>query len=235
MAQFDVLQVYKSLSADDASKKIKAAQSLAQSQPNHDSLRRMLRAAINADVPCAIAWAWQKLQPLDAQASGGFDPIQALSKCSMIQPEIIGPNLLQNGSFERILEDWYRDPAWRLPDVGKDENGATPSLNVTADGTEDWQVILQTVKLHPDTPYVFEMTVKSTAPLVALYWQADDFTGYLEEGNTYPEWTRIRIIFITPHWDGQDHSVQIYPFLLKGAGTVSLKQVRLAQLQVVRP
>jgi hypothetical protein len=168
-------------------------------------------------------------------AREGDVPAQAFAKCLITQPEIIGRNLLQNGNFEHLLNDWYRDPTWRLPMVAKDENEIASSLNVAADGTEDWRVVLQTVELQPNTPYMFEMDIKSTAPLVALYWQSDDFTGYLEEGNTYPDWTHLQVVFITPHWDGQPRPVQIYPFLLKGAGTVSLKQVRLAQLQVAVP
>ena len=79
------------------------------------------------------------------------------------------------------------------------------------------------------------MTIRSASQLAALYLQFSDFVSRFQEGNAYPEWAHLHVLFLMPHWDGQTRSVQMYPFLLKGAGTVSLKQVRLAQFEVAGP
>jgi hypothetical protein len=137
-----------------------------------------------------------------------------------------GANLFQNGSFTDGLKGWTAHP----------ESDATLSVDIT-DGEPawhanyrkgNWAVIYQTQSLEPDTVYVYEMTVKSTAPVVALYWQAE--TGrYHEIDKTYPNWTHLRYVFETPHWTGAPYATSFHPLLMKGPGDAWLRDVRLSR------
>lgn len=135
-------------------------------------------------------------------------------------------NLFQNGSFTNGLTGWTLHP----------DSDATLSIDVTGDHPAwhvnyrkgNWSVIQQTQSLEPDTVYVYEVTIKSTAPVVALYWQAE--TGrYHEIDQTYPEWTHLRYVFQTPHWTGQPYPTSFHPILMKGAGEAWLKDLRLSR------
>ncbi len=138
-----------------------------------------------------------------------------------------GPNLFQNGDFSEGLRGWYIHP----------EADATPSI-VPAGPAEhawnvryrkgNWIVIAQELSLRPDTVYVYEATVKSTVPIVALYWQAETGRSH-EEGKAYPEWTRLRYVFLTPHWNGEPMRTSFNPVLMKGAGDASIKGLRLSE------
>ncbi len=141
----------------------------------------------------------------------------------------LGPNLFHNGSFAEGLQGWGIHP----------DADATPS--VAAVGPEriwtvkyrkgNWTVIAQDLSLKPDTVYVYEAVVKSTAPVVALYWQAE--TGLFHEiDKTYPEWTRLRYVFLTPHWNGAPMNASFNPLLMKGAGEASIKNLRLSEFKV---
>ena len=136
-----------------------------------------------------------------------------------------GPNVFQNGDFTSGLQGWTMHP----------ESDATLSVDVTAGPPAwhvvyrkgNWSVIQQTQALQPDTVYVYEATVKSTAPVVALYWQAE--TGRFHEiDKTYPEFTHLRYVFQTPHWTGQPYPASFHPILMKGPGEAWLKDVRLS-------
>jgi hypothetical protein len=95
----------------------------------------------------------------------------------------------------------------------------------------NWGVIYQEQALQPDTVYVYEATVRSTAPIVALYWQAE--TGrFLEIDKAYPEWTHLRYVFLTPHWTGQPYRAGFNPVLMKGAGEAWIKDLRLSALKM---
>lgn len=141
----------------------------------------------------------------------------------------LGPNLFQNGTFSEGLQGWNIHP----------DADATPSIVASGPGERawnvkyrkgNWTVISQELSLKPDTVYVYEATVKSTAPVVALYWQAE--TGRFHEiDKTYPEWTRLRYVFLTPHWNGEPMRASFNPVLMKGAGDASIKDLRLAEFK----
>lgn len=140
-----------------------------------------------------------------------------------------GPNLFQNGDFANGLQGWSTNP----------DSDATVSIDVSGPNERawhveyrkgNWSVIYQELNLRPDTVYVYEVMVKSTAPIVALYWQAE--TGrFLQIDKTYPEWTSLRYVFLTPHWTGQPYRTGFSPVLMKGAGEAWLKNLRLSQFK----
>lgn len=142
----------------------------------------------------------------------------------------LGPNLFQNGDFSEGLRGWYIHPeADAAPSIVQ-SGSAERAWNVKY-RKGNWIVIAQDLSLRPDTVYVYEATVKSTAPIVALYWQAETGRRY-EEDKTYPEWTRLRYVFLTPHWNGEPMNASFNPVLMKGAGEASIKDLRFSEFKV---
>lgn len=141
-----------------------------------------------------------------------------------------GPNLLRNGDFSEGLTGWARVPAPGV-DVRVEPSDKTHSeLRAhVADATQHI-LVLQGITVKPDTPYVYEMEVKSTGPVVALYWDSDVGRFHLEK--SFPEWTKLRYVFVTPHWDGKPRYSDFHPVLTKAAGDVSVRNVRLAELKI---
>jgi hypothetical protein len=139
-----------------------------------------------------------------------------------------GANLFQNGDFADGLKGWTVHP--------------DADATVTIDGTGDarawhvnyrkgnWSVIHQSAPLQPDTVYVYEVTIRSTAPVVALYWQAE--TGRFHEiDKIYPKWTPLRYVIQTPHWTGQPYATDFMPILMRGPGEAWLKDLRLSEFK----
>jgi hypothetical protein len=137
-------------------------------------------------------------------------------------------NLFRNGSFADGLAGWSVHP------------DSDASVTIDAAGGErawhvnyrkgNWSVIRQSLSLQPDTVYVYEASIRTTAPVVALYWQSE--TGRFHEiDKTYPEWTRLRYVFQTPHWAGQPYATDFHPILMKGPGEAWLKDVRLSEFK----
>jgi hypothetical protein len=144
-----------------------------------------------------------------------------------------GQNLFQNGNFTDGLAGWSVHPDSDSTVTVDLSNPAEPAWHVQY-RKGNWSVIYQELALRPDTPYVYEATVKSTAPIVALYWQAE--TGrYHEIDKAYPEWTRLRYVFMTPHWDGQPYRTGFNPVLMKGPGEAWIKDLRLSQFRAGQP
>jgi hypothetical protein len=141
-----------------------------------------------------------------------------------------GPNLFQNGDFSKGLIGWARVPAPGV-DVRVERSDETHSeLRAHVLDPAQHILVLQGVVMKPDTPYVYEMEVKSTGPVVALYWDSDVGRFHLEK--SFPEWTKLRYVFITPRWDGKPRYSDFHPVLTKGPGDVSFRNVRLAELTV---
>ena len=137
-------------------------------------------------------------------------------------------NLFQNGGFTEGLAGWNVHP----------DSDATVTVE-TAGGERawhvqyrkgNWGVIHQALTLAPDTVYVYEATIRTTAPVVALYWQSD-IGRFHEIDKSYPEWTRLRYVFQTPHWAGQPYATDFHPILMRGPGEAWLKDVRLSEFK----
>ena len=162
----------------------------------------------------------------DAAAAKGATMAEATAATGDAQR---GPNLFRNGDFTDGLQGW----------TGSPDSDATVSVDVSGPNERtwhaqyrkgNWSVIYQQLNLRPDTVYVYEAMLKSTAPIVALYWQAE-IGRFLEIDKAYPEWTHLRYVFLTPHWTGQPYLTSFDPVLMKGPGDVWIKDLRLSQFQ----
>ena len=140
-----------------------------------------------------------------------------------------GPNLFRNGNFAEGLQGWNRHPE-SDSDVSIDLSRPNERAWHTKYRKGNWGVIYQELALQPDTVYVYEATVKTTAQLVALYWQSE-IGRFLESDKPYPEWTHLRYVFLTPHWTGQPYRTGFNPVLMKGPGDAWLKDLRLFEFK----
>ena len=227
------LRLYRVLS-EDFGRALELARQAAEAAPNRENLLHLIEVASGAGDFCTVATAWQTLEALEPEAAASFDPKPALKHCYTNYPDVAGPNLLANGDFQKGLSRWHHRKEWpAVLQVGVDAEEGGPLLNIDYE-TGDHRAIYQTTKLQPDTFYVYEMTILSTAPVVVLYWGTTDdkITGHLDHDKTYPDWTRLIYVFRTPHYDGQPLDVVLYPIFLRGPGQVWLKDVRLSELQV---
>ena len=140
-----------------------------------------------------------------------------------------GPNLFKNGDFSEALTGWARVPApWVSVRVEPANGHAELRVRVDTDGQH--VAVLQGITVQPDTPYVYEMEVKSTGRVAALYWASD--VARFESEKSFPEWTKRRYVFITPHWDGKPRYSDFHPVLPETAGDIWVRNIRLAELKI---
>ena len=187
-----------------------------------------LTAATAAGASCEAASAWFYSRAKAPEEVEAFDAVPMLTECYKTNRSGVGPNLFQNGDFSDGLSAWTRHPeSDAIVQAERDRDGVPLWHGIYRDG--NWAIISQQQALQPDTVYVQEADVRTTAPVVSLYWESD-IGRFLSLTNTYPEWTHLPYVFITPHWNGQPKSVSFHPVLMKGAGEVWLKGLRLSEL-----
>lgn len=141
-----------------------------------------------------------------------------------------GPNLFRNGDFSEGLVGWARVPSPGVDVRVEPLDKTHGELRVHVADATSHVVVLQGIPMKPDTPYVYEMDVKSTGRIAALYWSSD--VARFETEKSFPEWTKLRSVFITPRWDGKPRSGDFHPVLTEGAGDILVRNVRLAELKI---
>jgi 4-amino-4-deoxy-L-arabinose transferase-like glycosyltransferase len=227
------LRVYR-VSRAGVDRALEAALGAVKAGENPGTLRQLLDAATSAGAYCTAARAWARLRVVDPASMREFNPVKILDGCYAASPEVGGPNLLKNGDFARGFDGWSRPAAPNVSlELSREPQGGDMVVHVTARTADQRAILLQGARLQPDTAYVFEVTVKSTMSIVALYWESD--VARFESEGTYRDWTTRRYVFVTPRWDGQPRSVDCFPFLLKEPGEVWLKQVKLVPLELGDP
>jgi hypothetical protein len=206
-----------------AKRDIAGARAAAHKSPTQENFTRLTQLALKAEDGCTTVWAVGQLKTKWSVPASNVDLATALGQCAANRPELKGPNLLQNGDFSRGIEGWHAHP--------------DADATVTAEARVwhvhyrkgNWQVIYQEQVLRPDTPYLYEATLKTTAPVTALYWQADA-GHFAEQIDSAPQWRHVTYAFITPHWDGKALRTFFSPVLMRGAGETWIKDVRLSEL-----
>lgn len=136
-----------------------------------------------------------------------------------------GPNVLLNGDFSSGLDAWGSNPESDST-VSTEKTGPNEYTWHVKYRKGNWGVIYQERPLKPNTVYVYEAWIKSTAPVVALYWQSD-IGRFYQDDHTYPAWTHLRYVFRTPGWTGQPFRSGFNPVLMKGAGEAWLRDLRV--------
>ena len=140
-----------------------------------------------------------------------------------------GPNLIRNGDFSEGLDGWGRVPTASVEVRVERSDKARSELRIHVTDAAQHVVLLQGITVKPDTPYVYEMEVKSTGRVVALYWESE--VGRFNSETNFPDWTKLRYVFVTPPWDGRPRYANFHPVLTKGVGDVSIRNVGLAELK----
>lgn len=221
------LKVYR-VSYRTAADALAAARAAVARSSTPSTLHALLDAATGAGAYCEAVRAWHDVRARAPQEVDLFNPVPILTECHKANPSVAGPNLFQNGDFSQGLASWARHPdSDATVQVERDPDGV-PVWHATY-RRGNWATIDQEQTLQPDTPYVYEATIRSTGPVVALYWQAE--TGRHFEDNVYSAWTPLHYVFVTPNWEGKPHLASFLPVLMKGAGEVWIKGLRLSELK----
>lgn len=222
------LSIYRVSSPAGAAEELSAARA-ALGGRSPSAVLRLLHAAVAAGAYCEATSAWFELRATAPQELASFEPVGMLAECYKVNQSGAGINLFQNGDFSRGLASWTQNPdSDATVQTGRDADGV-PFWHGTYRGG-NWGILYQEQVLQPDTVYVQEADIKTTAPVVSLYWQSD-VGRFLSIEATYPEWTHLQYVFVTPHWDGQPKPVGFSPVLMKGPGEVWIKGLRLSELR----
>lgn len=223
-------RVYR-FSGADAQQALQSARNVVKESPTADNWAGLVRAAAGARDFCAAAAAWLRLRAIAPDCSSTFEPAGLLRECFVQQPGVVGANLLKNGDFAAGTRNWERSPDADVDlVVERDVRVDAPVVHAKFRGG-NWAVLVQQTSLSPDTAYVYSMHVRSTAPIVSLYWQAD--VGHpFEENRVYHAWTPLVSVFITPKWDGRAVAASFSPILVMAPGDVWVADVRLARFSL---
>jgi hypothetical protein len=221
------LKVYR-VSSGSAADELAAARAAVQATRTASTLRHLLQAAAAAGEYCEAVAAWFDLKVVASDQLAAFDPVPILAGCYAADPSLAGPSVLTNGDFLQGLTAWSSHP----------DSNATIQVQTESDGVPVWHSILrggnwapisQEQVLQADTPYLFEATVRSTVPVVALYWQHD--IGQYYQESTYASWTTLSYVFVTPRWEHGARTVGLHPVLMRIAGEAWIKNLRLSELK----
>lgn len=222
------LRIYRAFGGD-AVQQLEASRSAVRGSRNAHTLRGLLAAATGAGEYCEAVAAWDALRQTDPSSAKGLDLLPQIRECAARRPDLRGPNLFKNADFSQGLTEWFMHPDTdAIRSV--DPDGPTDRAFHAKYRKGNWQVIIQEVHLKPDTIYVYEADVKTTTSVVSLYWQSD--TGrHLDLASTYPDWTHLRYVFLTPRWDGP-FPASVNPVLMNGPGEAWLKNLRISEFRV---
>lgn len=222
------LRIYR-VSSRNAAEELAAARAGVANGRTPLALLHLLNAATAAGDYCEAARAWFELRAAAPQELSTFEPQQMLAECYKVNQSGAGPNLFQNGDFSQGLAPWTKHPdSDATVQAERDRDGVPLWHGIYRGG--NWGVIYQEQVLQPDTVYVQEVDIKTTAPVVSLYWQSD-VGRFLSDGTTYSDWTHLQYIFSTPHNGGQPLRAGFNPVLMKGPGEAWLKGLRLSELR----
>ncbi len=226
------LRVYR-VSLEAARQTLDQARTAALAQPTPAALKAWLGAAAGAHQYCEGAGVWQRMRESAPASLDGFDPIPLLRACLEAQPDAVrGPNLFVNGDFAKGRDAWGSNPdAKGTIDVVQDGRRGN-AFHVNWSGG-NWAVIEQQQTLKPDTAYVYEADLKTTADVIALYW-GSDIGRMADMGRTFTNWTRLRYVFVTPHWEGKPWHASFNPVLMKAPGEAWIKSLQLSELIIPR-
>jgi hypothetical protein len=222
------LKIYR-VSSRDAGEELSLARAALTSGRTPLALLYLVNAAVAAGAYCEATSAWFELREMAPQELASFEPIRMLTECYTINQSGAGPNLFQNGDFSQGLAGWTKHPLSDATVQAERDRDGAPLWHGTYRGG-NWAILFQEHVLQPDTVYVQEADIKTTGPVVPLYWQSD-VGRYFSIESTYPEWTHLQYVFITPHWNGQPMAAGFDPVLMKAPGEVWLKGLRLSELR----
>jgi hypothetical protein len=206
-----------------------------QQQPSQENYERLMTLADAMGDFCLKISAWKDLVTILPDAADWFDPSPDIIKCYLNQADIsgiVGVNLISNGDFINGTEGWYHDESWQS-EIKILTEDASSCLQINFNNG-DPKTIRQEVRLKPDTWYVFKEVVKTSMPVIALFVESDP-PVYLEEGKSYIDWSPITLVFKTPHWDGAQKPINIYPVLVTQSGSAWVKNLQLFEINLTLP
>ena len=219
------LKIYR-VSSRSAAEELALARAALKRERSASTLLQLLNTAVAAGEYCEAATVWFDLRAAAPEEIASFEPVQMLAECYKVNQSGAGPNLFLNADFSQGLDSWAKHPDSDATVQAERDRDGVPLWHGIYRGN-NWAIISQPQILQPNTVYVQEADIKTTGPVVPLYWQWD-VGRFLSIESTYPEWTHLQYVFITP--PGVPTPVGFHPVLMKAPGEVWLKNLRLSVL-----
>lgn len=220
------LRIYR-VSSGSGDEELAAARAAAATSKTATSLRTLLDAAIVGGEYCEAVQAWFDLRSLSPDSVRTFDAAPILTECYRANPEIAGPSIFLNGDFSQGRLSWSTH----------EDSDVTVEIEEEPDGPRvwhgnlrrgNWAVLAQDQPLQPNTPYIYEATIRTSVPVVTLYWQSD--IGRSFSNSAYSTWTTLQYVFVAP--DAPPGSrFAFHPVLMPVAGHAWIKNLRLSELR----
>ncbi len=222
------VKVYR-VSSGDAAADLVVARAAIASMRTDAALRTWMGAAAAAGAYCEAVTAWHEWRAIVPPATAdAFNAVPILTECLTADPSLLEANKFRNADFSEGLKGWLQHP----------ESNVTIQIETESDGVPVWHAVLrsgnwapisQEQQLKPDTPYVFEAVIRTTVPVVALYWQQEE--GHFFQNGSYKNWTPLRYVFVTPRWPQELRTIGLHPVLMPIAGEAWVKNLRLSELR----
>lgn len=227
------LRVYQ-VAESTAAVRLAAARAALTTAPTAANVRSWMDAAAAAHEYCEAASAWQRLRSEDPSRLANYDPVPLLRECVVQRPDLRSPNLFTNADFAAGLQGWPAHPDAQATASIIDDSARGRVWHVKWTGG-NWNVLNQEQALQPDTVYVYEADIKTVGSVVALYW-GSDVGRFAEIDRKFPEWTHVRYVFVTPHWNGQPWRAGFNPVLMNkpGPSEAWIGSLRLSELRIPR-
>jgi len=204
--------IYRVLSLDRARQALREAQKGSLSSRDRESLYELYGSAINSGGFCEgyLAWA-SAVERHSTQLA--FIPINPEANCFLRNDPLMESAELQNNKIEGYIIFSNSFSTGEIP---------TFSFRQVTTPVYDMRTISVNLLLKPNTLYLYSVEIQTISPTATLYWSLDGKGDYLEM-RSYPDWTRLAILLVTPDWSGEAMTVSFSPALFDHLELVSLR------------
>ncbi len=222
--------IYRVLSAEDARANLQAAKELAAAGQDFEDMENLLGAAINAQDAGTAVRAWIALN----ENSPGFYAID------LVAPTLIAQAGPLSGQQNLLNSEFAGGPAplevdARIEDMTSLDLGGEARITVNIQGDLGGPFgVYEYVDLEPETAYLFEIKVTSTAGVDLLRVDRGHVPDSTNFSNIYGSWTNVSVIFITPNW-GHVQSVRLDYLVVDQGGIIQATNPRLYKLEFNLP
>jgi len=191
---------------------------------DREALFELYGSAINAGSFCEgyLAWANGIARHSTEPA---FIPINPEANCFLLNKPLVQTSELQK--LQNIKVEGYITYSTSF---SNDEIPMFSFRQVTSP-VYDMRTISVDVQLKPNTLYLYSIEIQTISPTATLYWSLGGKGDYLEM-RSYPDWTRLAILLVTPDWSGEAMTVSFSPALFDHLDIVNLRKLFIGQVSL---
>jgi len=153
--------------------------------------------------------------------------VPLLTGCYDANPNVAGPSQFANGDFSQGLTAWFEASGLGCDGAGRSRRRACPVWHVNY-RRGNWITIARIARCSLTLPYVYDATIRSTIPIVALYWEAE--IADTSRIGAYNDWTTLHT-YSSRRTGGQAPFGCLQSRADAGAGEVWIKGLRLSEIK----